>query len=285
MILIADSGSSKTDWMVVNNEGLVNNFQTMGLNPYFTDKVVASDNIAEIITESLLAEQISHIYFYGSGCGTDESKAFIKEVLEVQFPFSEISVNTDLQGAAIALFGDKKGIACILGTGANSGLYDGNTIVKKQISLGYILGDEGSGAVIGKRFMASVLKSEAPDEIVRYFYKESGLSNTDIITNIYRERFPNRFLAHTVKYLLPFADSSYVNGLVGDEIDTFFRENIDGKYPIDTEIGFVGSLAWLFRDIVTNVAKRYGYKTPKILRYPATELAEFYRDKIISTRS
>lgn len=283
MILIADSGSSKTDWMVINSEGLVNNFQTIGLNPYFTDKAVAADNISQIVTESLPADKVSHIYFYGSGCGSDESVLFIKQILKAQFPFSEISVNTDLLGAAIALFGNNKGIACILGTGANSGLYDGNNIVSKQISLGYVLGDEGSAAVIGKRFMRSVLRSEAPEDIMNHFYKESGLSNTDIITNIYREKFPNRFLAHTIKYMLPFRDNDFVKELVEDEIDAFFSENIT-NYPTDVQIGFVGSLAWLFSDIVNSVALKYGYKTPKILRYPATELAEFYRE-LISTKS
>ena len=278
MILIADSGATKTDWLF--NDGLHSHLiKTEGINPFH----LQDDKIMDILAEGLYpcvkeqlneSRQIHKIFFYGAGCLPTHCKG-IWNALHELFPLSNIEINTDLLGAARALCGHEAGIACILGTGANSCLYDGNQIQRNISPLGYILGDEGSGAYLGKRFVSDCFKEQLPTFLRDGLLEEFNLTYTDIINKVYKEPQANRFLASLTPYIYKQKNEAEVHSFLLDCFTTFFRRNVL-PYHAELPISFTGSISWYFQEEVKEAAVNLGLHTKLFLKNPIEGMANFH---------
>lgn len=276
MKLIADSGSTKTDWCLFDEGNMVARLATQGINPFhMTEETVSAilrDELLPQVTSAVVSSgpsssQVHGIEFYGAGC-TAAKIPVMQSLLSEVFPSAvTIVVGSDMLGAAKALLGDGEGIACILGTGANSCLYDGVKIVANVSPMGYILGDEGSGAVIGRTFINHLYKGGHPD-FIPVFENETGLTQADIIQKVYREALPNRFLASLTRFVGAHIEECWINELVIDCFRDFFRKNVSHYNRYDLEVCFVGSIAFYFKAQLEKAAEQEGYKLGKILKNP-----------------
>ena len=276
MILIADSGATKTDWCLGEKTTDARVIQTQGINPFHQ----SAEHIYKVLTEELLPQlgeenHITHIHFYGAGC-TPEKSVIVKEQLQALFLDADIDVQSDLLGAARSLCGKEQGIACILGTGSNSCLYDGEKIIANVSPLGYILGDEGSGAVLGKRLVGDCLKHQLPEHICQAFLNETGLTPADIINKVYRQPQANRFLASLTPFLSAHREDPGIHTLLIDCFTEFFKRNVMQYAYKGTEVHFTGSIAWYFQEEVKEAAESLGIRTGKFIKSPIHGLAEFY---------
>ena len=296
MILIADSGSTKTDWALLHSPyptrwDVVANFQTQGITPiHQTPDVIRQILGQELVSqlssfsraalvnskalETPLLSQIE-VYFYGSGC-TPSHVPQMKQTLAQVFPANKIEVYSDLIASARALCQHEAGIACILGTGSNSCLYDGEQIVQNTPALGYILGDEGGGSVLGRMFMNAIFKNPAFADIRDHYLKEQKLTQTDIIQKVYRESMGNRFLATTSLYIEQHLDNPLLRQLVIDNFHTFFRNNVKPYNRTDLPVGVVGSMAFHYRDQLEEAARMEGFTLGQIMKSPMEGLVTYY---------
>lgn len=273
MILIAESGSTKTDWVLLKEDKIQKQQQTLGINPFHQDISSIIDNIKSL--ENF--HSVEQIFFYGAGCATDETKQKVKGALLEVFPSASCEIHSDVLAAARSVCGREKGIACIIGTGSNSCLYDGKDITHNVRPLGYILGDEGSGAVLGKRLIADILKGVAPEDITAAFYKKHDLEYAYIINKVYREEAPSRFLAQFTVFLSENIEHPYVSNLLQEEFTKFFERNIkqyDGHSSLP--IHFIGSIAYYFKKELNKVAEKLNLQTGKIIKSPLEGLIEFH---------
>lgn len=272
MKLIIDSGSTKSDLLWISKEKHFSE-QTSGINPFLQD----SEEIARLLSQlPLHKEETSEIFFYGAGC-TPSKKFVVEYALQTLFPDSLVNVESDLLGAARSLFGKEKGIACILGTGSNSCEYDGSKIIKNVSPLGYILGDEGSGAVIGKHFVGDLLKGICPEQITIRFFEEEMLSSEEIMERIYKKTFPNRFLAQLTKHIFRHKDEEYFQSLLCENFDRFFQRNIR-QYTPSLPIRCIGSVAFYFQEELKRSATRNGFEISRICQSPMEGLAEHHKN-------
>ena len=276
MILIAESGSSKTDWVLLGSKGVTERQQTLGINPYHQN----TSSIVTIISSLDNFDSVTQIFFYGAGCAVDEKKQIIKNSLLEIFPDAYCEINSDVLAAARSVCGREKGIACIIGTGSNSCLYNGKNIEHNVPPLGYILGDEGSGAVMGKKLLADILKDLAPKEIKSAFYQKYKLEYADIINKVYKEEAPSRFLAQFAVFLSENINSPYVSQLVKKSFSEFFERNIK-QYNNHTSlpIHFIGSIAFYFKNELQMVAKETGLSLGKIQQSPLEGLIQYHLGK------
>lgn len=276
MILIADSGSTKTDWCLAENGKSLLKMKTQGINPYMQD----GDVIEKIIVDELLPQIgdaiLTDIYFYGAGC-TPEKIGIVGSALKMAFPDAEISVGSDMLGAARALCGHRAGIACILGTGSNSCLYDGTMIIENTPSLGFILGDEGSGAYIGKRFIGDCLKKQIPENLCEEFLIKYELNANIIINKVYRTPLPNRFLASICPFISEHKDVKEVHDLLIDSFHQFLHRNVSHYNKPKNKINFIGSIAHYFREEIEEAARAEGMAIGKIMQSPIKGLLEFHK--------
>jgi glucosamine kinase len=276
MILIADGGSTKTDWRLVKNHQSIS-FQTLGLNPF----ILNQEQIIEMLSQSGLNEykqQISHLYYYGAGLANESAKHILRKSFETWFGTNmQLTLNDDLIGAARALFHDRKGIVCILGTGSNSGYYNGTLIEDKIPALGYILGDEGSGAYMGKQLVNSFLKRDFSPKLTKLLNSNHELSMDKVLESVYRKPFPNRYLASLTYLVKQYIQFPELNQLVMDSFEAFVLKNVK-KYPKyqELEIGFVGSVAYHFSNILEQVLETHQIGKPKIIHSPIDELVKFH---------
>ena len=269
MKLIADSGSTKTDWVLTDGTCVVETFQTQGINPFHQSEEVILSVLREVVCSPAAVE------FYGSGV-RPELKPTMERLLKAAFPSTEVvEAHGDLLGAARALFGRGEGIACILGTGANSGLYDGSDIVSNVPPLGYILGDEGSGAVLGKRFLNLLYKGFIDDSLKTDFQHDTGLSMADVIDRVYRQPLPNRFLASLSLFISRHLEHPQLRQLVIDNFCDFFRRNVAHYQRPDLPVGFVGSMAYHYHDQLREAAAAEGFRVGRVLKSPIEGLIAF----------
>ena len=276
MILIADSGSTKTHWCLINNGIVINEVFTDGINPFYQTALEIIALLETQLIPKLDKELVSDIYFYGAGCSFPEKKLLVSQALVRFFSNAMIEVQSDLLGAARGLFQREAGIACIMGTGSNSCFYDGNEITQNVSPLGFILGDEGSGAVLGKLFVADCLKNQMPEWIRDKFLDEYELTPAIILDRVYKQPFPNRFLAKFTPFLLEHIEEPAIFNLVYDSFDAFFVRNVM-QYPLDEiEVGFVGSIAHYFKDTLEIVASEHGIVVSKVVQSPMEGLAKFH---------
>lgn len=278
MKLIADSGSTKTDWALVENGIVLGKYQTQGINPFHQDDATIMTIFQkELLPQiSSLLSPSSMLYFYGSGL-REELKQRMKNLCEKVMPFSVIQLENDLLGAARALCGKEEGVACILGTGANSCLYDGEKIVQNTPPLGYILGDEGSGAVLGRLFMNAIFKDPQFVEIRELYMKETGLTMPLIINKVYREPLANRFLASTSTFIHQHLDNVLLRQLVKENFRMFFQRNIVQYQRQDLPIHAVGSIAWYYHQELCETAEEEGYQMGQILKTPMDGLIKYHQ--------
>lgn len=292
MILLADSGSTKVHWCLVTASGQCSDVFTDGINPLFQTSDAMRNSICNQllpqISSLLWAGSLTHVFFYGAGC-TPEKKVFVQRALEGVFKKAEVSVESDMLGAARGLLQRKAGVACILGTGSGSCFYNGETIEWCVPSLGYILGDEGSAAVLGKRLVGDLLKNQLGDDLKEAFFKEYETSMADIIEKVYRQPFPNRFLAKLSKFCADHIEDQRIHDLVYDHFVQFIRRNIVQYFQPSagniqhSAVGFVGSVAYYYRPILEEAMQAEGLPLGTILKDPIEGLKEYHKGAVIPT--
>ncbi len=292
MVLLADSGSTKVHWCLVTASGQCSDVITDGINPLFQTSDAMRNSISNQllpkIAPLLWAGTLTHVFFYGAGC-TPEKKVYVQKALEAVFKKAEVFVASDMLGAARGLLGHQAGVACILGTGSGSCYYDGENIEWCVPSLGYILGDEGSAAVLGKRLVGDLLKNQlepasAGNEksLKELFFEEYQTSMADIIEKVYRQPFPNRFLAKLSRFCADHIDDPRIHALVYDHFVQFIRRNLV-QYKSDAPIGFVGSVAYYYKPVLEEAMRAEGLPLGTILQDPIEGLKAYHKDAITPT--
>ncbi len=279
-MLIVDAGNSKTDWALISRENKISYYQTPGVSPYFDSDITLIANFTRAFV-NLNKPQPKKILYFGTGCLFEKQCSRIFEALSKIFlSASEIKVSDDLTGAAIALFGNSNGVAVILGTGSNAGIYQDKRINKRTDSLGYLLGDEGSGADIGFRFLKALLSGRLPSQVIDAFFEQTGLDKTSLITNLYSAPRPQAFAASFLPFLNQFIQKDDIKTLVFDSfnrmVDIVLIPLIGGK-P-DLPIGFCGGVAETFKAELTEVMKCRGIVVMDIIHKPAKRLAAYFAD-------
>lgn len=278
MILIADSGSTKTDWALVSGSQ-VSYLTTQGINPFHQTEETVLGVLRDELLPQMGAAEPDHIYFYGAGCNEQAAPRMAEYLINI-FPNASVEAHSDLLGAARSLCGRGKGIACILGTGSNSCLYDGKKIVKNIAPLGYILGDEGSGAVIGRNFLNALLKEELPASLLKDFYARHQLTYGEIIDRVYRQPMANRFLASFLPYINEVRGQyDGVKAVVRDAFRSFVRKNI-AKYARGYEVYAVGSVAFHFADLLREACAEEGYTLKSVEQKPIDGLVRYHGQSV-----
>ncbi len=277
MILIAESGSSKTDWRIVGQDFRVS---TRGINPLFLDDKALFKELSEHFSLSDRTA-IRQVYFYGPGCGIPERCFRVHHPLSQFFNKASVEVNSDLVAAVRALFRKEKGIACILGTGANSALYDGREITQKALSLGYILGDEGSGAHIGKAFIKHYLQGDFEPDLQELLSSKITLTTADVIEQVYRQAYPNRFLAGFAPLVKKYIHFESVQHICQESFTDFLKQYvmIYPEYP-SLEVSFVGSIAFHFQDLIRDLAEQHSIRIGQFVEKPIDLLLDYHKHRI-----
>ena len=280
MILIADCGSTKIDWCLLNGKKVEKQVFTLGMNAVMlTEEEMRSRIGAELMPElTAYAGDIKEVYFYGAGCISTEVCSNVACAIKANIPGAgKIEVYTDLLAAARALCGHEPGIACIMGTGSNSCLYDGKGIAANVSPLGFILGDEGSGAVLGKLFLGDVLKNQLPAEVTAEFLEEYSLDLLTIIRRVYREPQPNRFLASVTPFISKHIDVKEIHDMVLGTFTAFFKRNIMQYTGYEAhKVNFVGSIAYYFREVLEEAARNSGCTIGKVIKSPMEGLLKYH---------
>lgn len=275
MKLIAESGSTRTEWCLVEGVYVVEHAFTEGINPFFQTRREISRCIRLQLPEVFFKKKSEQIYFYGAGCTNPEKKSILEASLVAQFR-APVDAESDLLGAARGLFGKDAGIACILGTGSNSCFYDGDKIAKNVRALGYILGDEGSGAVLGRMFLGDCLKNIAPVELIEAFYDRCKVTADDIMASVYSSPFPNRFLSAFSYFLVDYMDNDYVHGLIYKNFKSFFERNLRQYEYKDYPVRFVGTIAYKYASILQEIAEEYEFVIDRIDETSIVGLVEYH---------
>ena len=276
MILVADSGSTKTEWKIINGNNVNDSIFTSGINPYF----LSTDQIYDLLKDEL--NDIPDIgpewiYFYGTGCNSELKNTVVKQALERFFTTRNIIISSDLLGAARSLCQREPGIACIIGTGSNSCYYNGYEIAANVAPLGYILGDEGGSAVLGRKLVSGVLKKQVPDKVINRFFETYKLTTADILENVYMKPFPNRFLGQFSKFISANIEVPEMQEIINSSFDEFIKRNV-AQYPEakTLPVNFTGSIAFYFRTFLENLLLINNLKPGKITLSPMENLVRYH---------
>lgn len=278
MILIADGGSTKSNWCQLDETHNRVYFNTEGYNPDFMTTRTIAVSLDQSLPDTLPREQVREVHYYGAGVSSEAKASVVSRAMKQLFPQAEVTVTEDLLAAARALLGRGPGFAAILGTGTNSCLYDGERITYNVDSLGYFLGDEGSGSFIGKRLLRDYLRQQLPPELQDEFQEAYALeTRNDILDRLYNQPLPNRFLASFAKFAYDHNNVSYCREIVLQGFEAFFQ-NLVLHYPNYQEYSFncVGSVGYNFRDALTQVARGHGMEVGKIIRSPIDDLVSYH---------
>ncbi len=294
MRIIVDSGSTKTDWRIVTDDGYVCDITTHGINPAVQDsahvlEVVAGQLAGQLLAHGLFYKSLDgmlhtsdstllYIYYYGAGCIDPFSDTVVEALSQTFGENAHIEVATDLLGAARALCQHEEGIACILGTGSNSCLYDGERIVMNTPPLGYILGDEGSGAVLGRKFLSALFKGCLPETLREEYVRTTGMDKAEVIAEVYRGTSPNRFLASVSHFVAQHIAIPELRDMVVGNFRDFFRVNVVRYGRPDLPIGTVGSVAYVYRDLLQEAATAEGLTMGKIVCKPLDGLSKYHAE-------
>ncbi|HBG57696.1 MAG TPA: ATPase [Porphyromonadaceae bacterium] len=275
-ILIADSGATKTDWCLTHGGQIVQQFSTKGFSPVYQSEEEIAEEVRLHVYPLLKEKKVRSIHFYGTGC-IPEKIPLVKNALSQSFPAETICVYSDLIAAAHSLCGHEAGIACILGTGSNSCEWNGKEIVKQISPLGFILGDEGSGASLGKQLVSDALKNQLPEGLKDAFLNEYGLTTASIIDKVYRQPFPSRFLAGLAPFLMKHLDVPHIRRIVTRSFSDFFDRNVMQYNYQKNKVNFVGSIAWHYADLLKEVAHQKNIGIGEIAQSPMPGLIRFYQ--------
>lgn len=273
--LIADSGATKTEWCLLRN-GKKKSYFTQGISPYF----LSTEQITELLSRELLSqlpERPEEVYYYGTGCANPDNKKSVLKALKKTFPDSKSHVDTDLMGAARALCGREKGIASILGTGSNSCYFNGSKIARNSPGLGYVLGDEGSGAYLGKKIIQYYLYDTFDEDLRARFDAKFVTTSTEILENVYKKPLPNRYLAGFAIFLSENRGHYMIENIIEDGLNDFFFQHLL-KYPEvwKYKVNFTGSIAAGFKDVILDLCSSYEFEPGVILKNPMEGLAKFH---------
>ncbi len=287
MILIADGGSTKSSWCLINEAGRKIHFNTEGYNPYFAKTDYIENSLRTTLPQDLDCAKVEEVYYYGAGCSTDANKKIVSDAMQKIFVNASIQINHDLLASCRALLGDEPGFAAILGTGTNTCLYDGKDVTLNIDSLGYFLGDEGSGSNIGKRLLADYMKGFMPKGLAEHFFAIYGYTNEDIFDHIYNKPLPNRFCASFSKFLYDYKNEfpEYAKDVVDTAFVSFF-EKLVIHYPNYKNylLNCVGSVGYSFKDRLSVIADRYEMGVGKLIRSPIDDLVEYHVAKFVSKK-
>lgn len=277
MKLVADAGATKIDWGLIHSRDKVNYFSTIGINPYFFKSEEIVNILLNEIPGTIDKLEVKEIFYYGAGCSSESRNKRVYDALKLIFPNSEIVVNHDLLGAAIALCGNSKGIACILGTGSNACLYDGKNIIDQHGGIGFILGDEGSGAHLGKLFVQQLFYKNVPADLREDFYKYFKIKDEEIIDNIYMKPYPNRFLASFSPFFSKHISNPFIENIIMHSFNDFFGFHIKyfknyKEYPFNA----VGSISIHFEKQLRKVIADFEMQAGIFVEKPINHLVEYY---------
>ena len=277
-ILIADSGATKCEWCLLDGTKKPRIVFTQGISPYFLNAAQIETIIRNELLPHLKKSSLSAIFYYGTGCVSSQNALLVKKAIARVFTDSTISVTHDLMAAARALCGTHKGIACILGTGSNSCYFNGKKMLKNSPGLGYVLGDEGSGASLGKKVVQYYLYNTFDEDLRYKFELKYNTTNAEILENVYKKSFPNRYLAGFTLFLAENRGHYMIENIIEDCLNDFFFTHLckygeSWKYPIS----FVGGVAWGFRDVVKELCATYEFELGKMLKNPMEGLIEYHK--------
>ncbi len=275
--LIADCGATKADWCL-HTDGRKKSISTQGISPYFLDTGQITDLLRKELLPRIGKHEVNEIFYYGTGCANPLNARSVKKALKNIFPSAHSEVTHDLMAAARALLGDKKGIACILGTGSNSCYYNGKKIVRNSPGLGYVLGDEGSGAYLGKKVIQYYLYGTFDDELRGRFDLTYTTNTAEILENVYKKPLPNRYLAGFARFLADNRGHYMIENIIEDGLNDFFFSHLckyreTWTYPVS----FTGGVAYGFSDVVKQLCSSYEFELGRILKTPMEGLIEYHR--------
>jgi len=275
--IIADSGATKTDWRIMEEGREVAAFTSKGINL----SLMTEDQISSVLKEEVapaVDRRIEKIWFYGAGVTGKEVEEMFAGCLAPFFPDAELDASSDVKGACIALFGKEPGIACILGTGSACCFWDGTTIKRATPAGGFILGDEGSGAYLGKRLLSDYIKGLLPSALDKEFRKRYGLTYPEIVKKVYKEAAPSRFLAGFSLFLADFSNHPYVKNLIQEGFEEFVSRNVMQHDFQHYKVGFVGSVAEAYQDILKRVCANARIRLGSILQSPIEGLVKYHQN-------
>ena len=279
MILVADSGSSKTDWMGYI-EGEIVTFNTKGINPYFLNEQEIFKLLSKNEALAKFAGKVSEIYFFGAGSSSPDKHEVVSNGLSSFFKKAFISVDNDLVGSAYATCGNEKGLSCILGTGSNISFFDGKQVLDSKHGLGYVLGDEGSGTYFGRKLVTSYLYGNMPEDLGKVFAKNYDITKENVITNVYQRPFPNIYLASLSRFMAEHLSHPFIKDILRNGFQEFVDTNIK-DYPEYKTINchFIGSIAYFYQDILKAVCEQNEIKVGKIYQKPITGIFNYVLHK------
>ncbi|MHB8209216.1 N-acetylglucosamine kinase [Mucilaginibacter sp.] len=278
MIIIADGGSTKTNWCLVTEEGKKVYFNTEGYNPYFSDEEYIIQSLKENLPTDLDLAAITEVNYYGAGCSTADKRQIVENAMQAVFTYSKINVGHDLLAAARALLGNTEGFAAILGTGTNTCIYDGKDVANNIDSGAYILGDEGSGCYIGKKLLTDYIRGYMPEAVRKNFWDTFQLTPDDINERVYTQPLANRFCASFSKFVYDnIVNIEYSRNIVRTSFEDFFR-NLVTHYPDYQKYTFncIGSVGYNFRNVLEEVATENGMTVGRIIRSPIDDLVKYH---------
>ena len=284
MIAIVDGGSTKCDWVILENSGKISQkTESIGFNP----NIINADLIPQEIEKNpqlfLIKNQLDYIYFYGSGCGTVENALFVETQLQKVFPYSKVTVKEDLTAAAYAAYNGKPAIVCILGRGSNSCYFDGESIRRDLPSLGFLIGDEGSGSALGKHLVRRFFMKKLPQDLHQEFVETYHLTIEDAIKNMYHNPRANAYLAEFNKFVVQRKQHPYFQNMVFDEMKNFFEYQVlPYEEAREAEINFIGSIAYYYEDVLRAAAAELNLTVGHIVQKPIESLVEYHKKYIFN---
>lgn len=275
-ILIADSGATKAEWSLVG-AGKTKTITTQGISPYFLDTAQISELLKKELMPKIRGMRIDEVFYYGTGCANPANARSVAKAIRSQLPQAKVDVTHDLLAAARALCGHEKGIACILGTGSNSCFYNGKKMVKNSPGLGYVLGDEGSGAYLGKKVLQYYLYGTFDEELRGRFDLTYMTNTTEILENVYKKPLPNRYLAGFAKFLAENRGHFMIENIIEDGLNDFFFNHLCKYREIwQMPVNFVGGVAYGFRDVLQDLCNAYEFQLGIVLKKPMSGLIEYH---------
>jgi len=282
MILIADGGSTKADWIALNtNKEEAFRVRTLGLNPAIVPREELSNRIVNMFQLMHIKDEVTEIHFYGAGCGTPKPIEILKSILESIFVNAKIFIAEDMLAAVYAASGKEPALVCILGTGSNSCYFNGEQMEMMTASLGYILMDEASGNYFGKKLIVDYYYHKMPKKIAEKFRNEFDLDADHIKKNLYRAPNPNMYLATFAKFMFEFKEEKYIKKIIKKGFQEFFKYRIlPYNKTAETPIYFIGSIAFYFRDILEKIAQKNNLVITDVIQRPIDNLLAYHKDNI-----
>lgn len=284
MIAIADSGSTKTDWVILDESHVESlRTHTIGFNPYHINAEAISKEINLNEELKAIADKVSHVYFYGAGCSAEFLREIVKEGIKGFFSEAEISIGHDLLAACYAVYRGRPAIVCIMGTGSNACYFDGRNVKEATPSLAYILGDEGSGCYMGKKLLHAYFSKKMPDHLAKKFDEAYGLTITDLNVNVYQKPLANAYLASFSKFVYEYKDEPFFQHLIYTSMRDFFENQV---MPIaesrDSEVNFIGSVAHYYEDFIRSAGSEFHLEIGHIVRKPIDSIVDYHKKYILS---